>query len=113
MKRSVILLVALLTVVSGAYAQRDDMYYRPSKKDKVDKAANTSEKAANSNTINYSTTYDDYDGYTDDEIDAYTVVMTCMGILSIWATEKATASRRMTENMNRSIIIMTTNALPA
>ena len=54
MKRSVILLVALLTVVSGAYAQRDDMYYRPSKKDKVD-------KAANSNTINYSTTYDDYD----------------------------------------------------
>lgn len=32
MKRSVILLVALLTVVSGAYAQRDDMYYRPSKK---------------------------------------------------------------------------------
>lgn len=71
MKRSVILLVALLTVVSGAYAQRDDMYYRPSKKDKVDKAANTSEKAANSNTINYSTTYDDYDGYTDDDIDAY------------------------------------------
>lgn len=71
MKRSVILLVALLTVVSGAYAQRDDMYYRPSKKDKVDEAANTSEKAANSNTINYSTTYDDYDGYTDDEIDAY------------------------------------------
>ena len=71
MKRSVILLVALLIVVSGAYAQRDDMYYRPSKKDKVDEAANTSEKAANSNSINYSTTYDDYDGYTDDEIDAY------------------------------------------
>ena len=69
MKKCVMLLVALLTAVSGAFAQRDGVFHRPKKENKTDNTKKDTVIAYNYSDAYGKSYYDD--GYSEEEIDAY------------------------------------------